>query len=375
MRVLFYFYTLAGHNIEYFSHLFRAAKVQKDRVSIFVVPNSEWLSNHSEFKSDDNIIIEYFDADKIYSGNSLHNYWRQYKLIKRVIKKHKPSDLFFEYLMQNIFTIFLMSFKKISFHGIIYKIFLRESGSHITGKTQYFIFALTRSLKSVFILNDQRSTELLNKKYGVNKFKFLPDPIQDKYEELSSAVDYNGEPIKIVHLGALSKRKGVLEILKLALKLEETGCEKFHFTIGGKIDKDIVDEFNVLADKLKESKIITFILGFISYEAFHQQIAESHFILMPYNKVTQSSGLIGFGALYEKPLLYPQYGLIGEICANYQLGFVLNGVDSDSMYEFLMSNSLSKLWDSYKTANNSIKYCEQNSIMSFQQHVFSNFSN
>lgn len=49
-------------------------------------------------------------------------------------------------------------------------------------------------------------------------------------------------------------------------------------------------------------------------------------ILIPYKNTAQSSGLLGYAAQFNKPLLAPSNGLIGKLVNEYKLGYLLDNL-------------------------------------------------
>lgn len=368
MKILFYFSSNEGHNIEYFSHLYKKALTEKQTDFVFVFPDNEHINELlATLPRSNNIEVSLFNDKQTRSSNK---YLHQYYFVKQLIKTYNPTDFFFVYLMQNIFSMFFLSFKKVRFHGIIYNIFLRVRKCFFSGIIKYLIFRFTANLKSVYILNDELSVKTLKCYYLSRKFKYLTDPIQPKIFTDSAIVNYAETPIKIVFLGMLSERKGLLLLFDLIRRLTKSQIVNFEFLMAGVLDNKVRDLYNIFLQE--NHSIAKFEEGFLSYETFHKYIKESHFVILPYQRVAQSSGLVGMAASYQKPLLYPNSGLIGEICDDYSLGFPMK-MEVGEVYDFLVSNNSQELFEYYCKNNKAGSYEENCSVETFTSTIFCNF--
>ena len=373
MKVLFYFSIIGGHNIEFFNHYYTYAITLQTGTFLFVLPEDERIKTilvHTPPPA--NVQIHYFLPTTVSQGR-LKEYMSQLTFVRKLIKTYSPTDLFFEYLMQNVVTMFLLGFKKVRFHGIIYTVFIRRNKFSLIGFMQYTLFRLTPNLQNVYILNDQKAARWFKKVFMSERFKYLPDPTQQK---LINSYPINGieSVIRIAHLGVLSRRKGSLELFDLIDRLTINGVVKYQFTIAGSVDEEIRPHYNQFVERHKNNILVNVIAGFVSYHDFHRIVNDSHFLILPYTKVNQSSGLVGFSALYKKPLIYPKAGLIGELCTQYLLGFPLDSMSVDNMYLFLDNLDADSAFKQYRDLNRAEEYCRINSVANFNKILFSNFN-
>ena len=87
-------------------------------------------------------------------------------------------------------------------------------------------------------------------------------------------------------------------------------------------------------------------------------------MLIPYKFVNQSSGIIGYSAQFQLPVIGPKEGLIGKLIKRYKLGYTIPNINHLSIAEFLNNNPLS---NNRKDISN--KYLTDNNVESFLSSI------
>jgi glycosyltransferase involved in cell wall biosynthesis len=205
--------------------------------------------------------------------------------------------------------------------------------------------------KNIAVLDQGIINELTNR-YPSKKFTFLPDIISEEspdtsfreYEKISKLAA--GRKI-ILLIGAIDKRKGILNLLNCAKYLDET---KYYFVIAGKI---YVDTFTA-AEKInlellkKEVKNTFFFDQKIASEShFNALISLCDIIFAAYLDFPYSSNMIGKAAFFNKPVIVSTGYLMQEIVEKYKLG---KAIEQNNVLE--LANSIELLSNTTKDSDN-----------------------
>lgn len=351
-RILIFEPDISGHKLEYIHHLFLAAKSDYNNQYIFVI-NKDYCHNSSlEWKTNGtNIIFDLLSSDtQDKKGYSFC------KLLKKKVKFHRTNRVFLISLMRSLpfLPLFFLG-KNVKLSGIIYLIYLyRWRNSTLYTKSmdilKYLILSRFSLFHKVFILNDKVAPMILNKLYSTYKFTYLPDPffpLQISGTKFSKCIEIPQGRITYLHFGALSYRKGTLEILKAIELLSVEERKKYSFIFAGKISEGIKKDFYKLSSRLQLDTNIIIIDKFCTYELLGYLCEISNYILMPYKETAQSSGVIGYAAQFLSPVIAPSEGLIGKLVRRYKLGFCIKDLDPQHLCNFIRLNKTKIISDSY----------------------------
>jgi glycosyltransferase involved in cell wall biosynthesis len=372
--VLIFEHSLSGHRFEYICHIFNKAVLQPTVNFIFALPKLPLeLRSVINFEGYQNIeLIVIGDTPK--SAGLFLSSLRMTKSIRNIVKKHKVTDVFLP-----SFTSFLpfigIMLNNVSISGIIYTMYLyewKEKTWIIKMKNVliYTILARRKIFKNIYLLNDTISVRYINKIYRTNKFSFLPDPFHnmsdDNLSSIRGELDINDDVQVFLHFGALSERKGTLEILKGIKLMDERSLENKCFIFAGKVVESIKTEFYSLLSEVTERTQILCFDKFCDYSFISALCVSSDYLLMPYKVTTQSSGVIGYAAKYNIPVIAPRENLIGRLVRQYELGYTITLPDAYYIANFLNDIGSIKHKDISKT------YLKANSIESFKDVIMTN---
>lgn len=367
MKILVYEDNLSGHRLEYLHHFWEGAKLYPENEYIFAVPESfkekRSLLKWSECK---NASLRYFENRNLYKFKSALN-------LLKIAKSEKVSEIKLSSLMA--FMPFVAFFpKRIKVSGIIYLIYLyRWNSSSFVKKAadvlKYLMFKFSRCIKDVYILNDCVSAYRLNKIYKTNKFTYIPDPVFIENADCPKAeIKVKNNRQIFFHFGALTARKGTIEILKAIELLPENELNDKTFIFAGKVLSGIKTEFydrvKLLTKRRADIKVYD---KFCDYEFIHKIGRQSDCILAPYSNVECSSGLLAYAAYWQKPIVVPKKGLIGKLAKKYGYGILIKDTSCKSIYAVLTGFK-------GKAVNADLcqAYIQRNSIEKFQQ-IFMRF--
>ena len=350
MKTMIYDTSIDGHHLEYINHLHNyIAEFHKEGEYVFVIPQKfQELKSNYEWNISNNISFIFIPDEQLNSINCVNQFklcFQNCRLLYNFQKKIKCNEIILINLAIFIPLLPLFISSKIKINGIIYKIYLYEKQSflkYIIDKFRYLVLSRCKVFQNIFILNDKKGTHQLNRLYKTSKFKYLPDPVPKKKEIINNDFrkDYHipEDQIIFLHFGSLEKRKGTIRLLK-AISLLPNDF-KGTFIFAGKLTPDIKEEYLHLINILnKTGKNIISINEFVSEELMHTLYYTADCIIIPYIETSQSSGVIGYAALYNKPIIGSSAGLIGNLISEYSLGITISSDNLEDIYREIMNFS------------------------------------
>lgn len=344
-RILIFDTEVAGHHVEYLHHLLIKARNSQDEY-IFCVSEDFIETKGSEFdwSYGNNVVFKYVNTEKANEEVSmLKKAYRKSKLLHSVIKSYDVTHIFLVSLITFIpfLPLFVPSKTKVS--GIIYNIYLyrwKKSSKllKILDVLKYIVLSYSRCIDRVYILNDAASARVLNRIYKTRKYQFLIDPyvpLQDKKESLTAYNwDFSNKNV-FFHFGAMTDRKGTLEILESLDLISTEICSNSIFIFAGKVGNDIKDDFYKLVNRYQGKTNLIVLDKFCSYGLIAAISKKANLLLMPYKVNTQSSGIIGYASQFNTPVLASSDGLIGKLVRKFKLGYTINEISPKAIAEFI----------------------------------------
>lgn len=346
MKTLIFEPCLTGHHLEYLHHYYLGALERQENEYIFLVPSSfelvkdkyEWTKAHNiEFKYIDEKYSAQFTETNIYKLG-----WNVSKILKYYVRMIRPNEVILTMLMQFIpFIIFLLP-REVRVRGIMYKIYLYEQNRMtklrlFLEKTRFWLASRSKNIETIFVLNDSDSAQELNRIYQTKKFKYLPDPIpqvdMNKVRDLRLELKIPQNHTIYLHFGGLDQRKGTIDILKSIIESPIDHLKDKTFIFAGKQTDQLQKIFYPLLEEAKKRTSILVYDEFCRYEFLYDLSKTCNVILMPYHITNISSGVIGYAALFKKPVLGPAGGLLGHLITKYELGKTIDiPIDSNSLF-------------------------------------------
>lgn len=344
MKKLIFDIDITGHHSEYIGNLVDSLELinSEECTFIFVV--------HPEFKNFFPKIVE-----KAYRVKCIR--WEQIRK-KDYTKSKKYGTVlssFIEYSIVNSYArkfkvdqVLLLNFHSLKFPGMIfrpkYKIrsilfhtFHRLSKKTLIDKFQYYkryyiikYCAKNKNLIDIFILNDQKTVNLLNIEFKTNQFKLLPDPIPNLVPKLNFDInDYynipNGRKV-FLHIGSLGYVKGTLEVFNAAKHIDIKYQENITLLVVGKARSKADEElFFSSVQKARDNTNVQVIWdnNFVPNNMMKSLFDDCDVVLLPYKNTEFSSGILGHAAMSRKPVIATGRGLIKELVVDYNLGVLL----------------------------------------------------
>lgn len=322
-----------GHHSEYLNLLVENF-IKTEKPVLFIV--------HPEFLHQRRNKIKYSHI-KFLSyepGNDIFKRWREFSYILATINQFNINSCC---LLNMNFYFLLLPFFKLKncfFSGIYFLPFLRKENVGIREKlikTIIFKFILSkRNFTKILILNDKKGVDLFNEYFLTKKFKYLIDPVISLCKKHPFSTPHKKSSItNFCFIGEVSERKGISQLLKAIEYLDPSVKENIQITIAGNVpdtEPEIKKKINYLYKK--EPWLFNEIhLERISDFNFERILTQSDIILCLHQKVEGSSGIIGKAAIFSKPVIGPQKGVVGELIREYQLGLQIDTTDYKKIAE------------------------------------------
>ena len=362
-----------GHHLEYLHHYYDFASRDFGNKYVFCISKDfNKVKSTYTWEKTRNVVfdfIEEYDLEKCINGSN--GFFNIVKLsfakslyIRKKCKEHHIDVVHTIMLMEYLPALPFILPSRIDFRGIIYRIALNDNHISVVGKAieriKYFLLVNCSVFKKVFVLNDKISVEKLNKRYHTSKFFFLPDPFPKtkEPENLRAKLEIPKSDKIFLHFGGLCKRKGTLLIAEAISRIKE--CNHLTFIFAGRISTDCDKEFYEIVDSINNGAKIMVYNEFCTYDFLNSLAYTADYMLIPYENVNQSSGVLGYAAQYDKPVIGPDAGLLGDLIRNNNLGKLLKyPVTVDDLKQSIMVVS------SIAPVDGSI-YRKENSIRNFQ---------
>jgi glycosyltransferase involved in cell wall biosynthesis len=206
----------------------------------------------------------------------------------------------------------------------------------------------TPRLNNIFLLNDARQASLLSKQTG-RRFHELPDPVVGQEVE---RIPLEEQAVKkLLIIGTIDYRKNVLTVMRSLPYLREFGLLELQIIGKGEdvyYEKLIKQETELLgsSDWLSVYRENTF----ITTENFEKFVVESDVLLVTYLDFYASSGILNHAILHSKPVVVPEYGLLGEQVRIMEVGEICDPYDPQSIANALilvLKQPVTKDWSAY----------------------------
>ena len=364
-KTLIFDTTLSGHHLEYMHHLYVGAMDRHDEQFIFAVPGEEYarISSNFEWPEAKNVTMHFLTPQEISKVRDakgiIANGWESSKLAAKVVKETDCTDILL--IMLATFIPFLpwIIKKGVKISGIIYRIYLYNPKSGIRGwldRLRYRQMARSKSVKTVFILNDEKGAKELNRIYDTDKFRRLTDPVPainaENYHSLRNELSIPDDDTVFLHFGAMDDRKGTLEILDAIAGLPKEKLEHKTFIFAGKVNKGIREKFYQLKKDAEENGARIIVNDdFCAFDYLFNLCVTADCILAPYKLTDLSSGVMGYASMFSTPVIGPAKGLLGNLIRDNALGETIPEITPTQISEKIIGFVPCTISDEYAKKN------------------------
>lgn len=386
MAILLIDNSVAGHHASYLNGVMKGLTSTEYIICCLPVGSTLQLDADLSCK---NITFEYYWLPKKRKDNSLNRFlydfeiWFIYKKIYNKWKnKIKIQEIFLPYFdpISKPFMLLGSPFKGGALRGIYMRppVKMYETGCSWWQKYLFFVVMYrilsVNGLKKLYILDVRVESEVSNNKFllnkGKNRLSLLKDPACSgeniELDDAEAMREYFGIDGKLVLLvfGAISKRKGVYELLDTFLKFENF-LEDWVVLMVGQQDTEFEGilnsgRWNILVKK----KVILSINSFVEDKDLDIYIRMSDVVWGAYSDHLHMSGVIVRAGMSMKPVICGDGGLIGWYADNAKIGPKIN----------LSSESIKNVLVELTSVEKRLKYgC--NGKNEFSGNTWKNFSN
>ncbi|GGW83507.1 hypothetical protein GCM10008086_09750 [Salegentibacter mishustinae] len=183
----------------------------------------------------------------------------------------------------------------------------------------------TNNIGNIFLLNDDIGASIFNEHFNTDKFKKLVDPIKVPKSKIAQKTGENPN-LNFLFIGEVSERKGINCLIETLKILPTAILPDISFTIAGNCphNKHKINQEIESIRKTFPSLFKKVILERISDEKFHKLLHSSDVVLCLHQQLEGSSGIVGKAAAFNKPIIGPENGLIGQLVKEYNLGLQTN---------------------------------------------------
>ena len=144
--------------------------------------------------------------------------------------------------------------------------------------------------------------------------------------------------VVMVLFGVLDRRKGLLTLLEAVRRLDPTVARNLALIVAGRTDAPVAKAASSFARRIAEQRPE----AWVRFEDRHLAAGEiaalvgrSDLVLVPYQRFVGSSGVLLWAAAAGKPVLAPDYGLLGRLVREHRLGLTTDTIDPNRLAEAL----------------------------------------
>lgn len=348
MNYLFFDILITGHHAEYIAHLIHYFKHHpRDGMNVFIVhPHfkakfPQLASEASQVKNVQLVEISEGEFQRAATGSLVKMSFSWFKLVKKYANKYGARHVFLLYF--NVFQVSLIFFRPhFKVRGILFLQFSRMVKGNWMERLKYArkylitkLYASNKQIERVFVLNDPGSAEYLNREFRNGLFHVLNDPVPvlQPLSGFNSYDHYHIEPGRkiLLHLGALSDRKGTLEFIQSALYVKDEFQGELALLVAGSGSSEISQKIENQIDHVNQTTNIQAVFdnGFLPNEKMKSVLDQCFAIVIPYKNSEASSGILGHAAASNKPVITTGKGLLKELIQQYQLGLLIDEVNPE----------------------------------------------
>lgn len=206
-------------------------------------------------------------------------------------------------------------------------------------------FVKNKNLDSLFNL-DPFATDYILKNWNTEKVKFLPDPVQvypttRTKTEVKTSLGISESKMVFLIFGYLDSRKGIADVMEAIGKISRETSQKGCLLIVGPWEENERKLFNIQLPKIKQTTGFQIVVkdGFVKDEDIQQYFKVADYAFALYNNHFGMSAIMVRAAAAQKPLISSNFGLIGKIVVENELGITIDN-DLKEKLVILLNNEV-----------------------------------
>jgi glycosyltransferase involved in cell wall biosynthesis len=130
--------------------------------------------------------------------------------------------------------------------------------------------------------------------------------------------------------GSLTERKGILTLLQAVCEISSDTACKVEVIMAGMVEPAIrpaIETSMTAARRAQPALSLTLDDRRLTTDELAALVRRSDVILAPYQRFVGSSGVMLWAASAGKPIITQDYGLLGKLCRDYELGLAIDACD------------------------------------------------
>jgi glycosyltransferase involved in cell wall biosynthesis len=282
-----------------------------------------------------------------YTNKEIVKSLRAFYFIRKVIKKHGFSHIYFMHLDTFLITLPLLRlFTNTHVTGLYFTPayhYEKAFQSRLTNKEKTFSILKEILLSLSFATGSINHVQSFDKYYvafrGKETVTWVPDlcePLTDINETLGSEFFkwMNSRGPKAILFGAIASRKGIIPLLNACTYLKEKHGISIPLLIAGNWEGDQLksDAIKNISDNFLDVYLVD---RFLSSQEVSAAVNESNIVLATYIRHFGTSGILSWAGLFQKALIGQSFGVIGKEIEEYNLGITVDPEDKVKFAEAL----------------------------------------
>jgi glycosyltransferase involved in cell wall biosynthesis len=395
-----------GHHPSYILHIVRYWCNQKLPNNLDIVVSPKFLDEHNDIvkfvidNDQKNIRFVPISWEEYSDWNSkssllmrIFQEWRIYVKYATKLKADHGLLMYFDTLQ---LPIILGAKSPCSFSGIYFRptLHYHTFDNYVPSWKDRLREWLKKIILSIVLCNSQLkflfSLDPLAIKHIENfntkaKILHLPDPVEiydvskvdeSKVTQIKTRLGIDSGRKVFLLFGRISPRKGIYQLLEAISYLETDVANNLCLLIvGSSLPGDKLPVENQIK-KISESVPVQIIINsdYIAEEDVHLYFSVADVILAPYQNHVGMSGILLLAAAAQKPVLSSNYGLMGHLVVDHQLGITV-----DSRFPSAIASAITTIIHDIDSGQTNFynlsmmkEFAEQNSAVKFAHVLISN---
>jgi glycosyltransferase involved in cell wall biosynthesis len=204
-------------------------------------------------------------------------------------------------------------------------------------------FVKNKNLESLFNL-DPFATDYIIENWHTYKVKFLPDPVQvypttKTKSEVKARLGIDESKKIFLIFGFLDSRKGIADVMEAIGNISREKSKKGCLLIVGPWEENERNLFNIQLPKIQKITDFQIVVKdiFVKDEDIQQYFKVADYALALYHKHFGMSAIMVRAAAGQKPLIASNFGLMGKIVVENELGITVEN-NLKEILEMLLEN-------------------------------------
>ena len=230
-----------------------------------------------------------------------------------------------------------------SFHYAAFPTFRRSWKNSLQhAREKAFIRRVTEleQFKNLFCI-DPFASDIINREFKTTKAVHLADPVEAQSVD-SATVQSMVEKLEVEHgrrvfflFGSLDARKGVYQFLEALLLLPDESCRQICLLMVGTPRASERARLDHMIDEVSNQKPIQVVTRFeyIPEADVPIYFQVSDFVLALYQQHVGMSGILLLAAAADKPVISSDFGLMGELVRQFELGVAVDSTSAKEISE------------------------------------------